>query len=75
MAALVELSFAVPRRRVRQNDNDLSNICPDIFSYDSFGDKPDQWTGTLLVENEDDLRGLWIRLVFDKEVDVRVEVS
>lgn len=71
VAALVSQSASAPRPVL---ENDISIVCPSMFAYES-RDKPGQWSGRLLLKSDEDLQGIWVRLVFDKEIRIEVEVS
>lgn len=73
VAALVSISqSAVPPQ---PSPNSLESPCPEIFHYET-GDKLGQWSGSLILRSDERLSGVWIRLVFDKEIkDVTVDVS
>lgn len=49
--------------------------CPDLFHYDST-DQPNQWSGTVTLLSDDELRGVWIRLIFDEKLtELQLHVS
>lgn len=54
----------------------LNSSCPlDLFHYDSI-DQPGQWTGTVTLLSDEDLHGIWVRLIFDEKLtEVSVLVS
>ncbi|XP_044258981.1 chymotrypsin-like elastase family member 2A [Tribolium madens] len=45
----------------------LNSPCPDLFHYDST-DEPNQWSGTVTLLSDDDLQGVWTRLIFDEKL-------
>ncbi|XP_008201359.2 proclotting enzyme [Tribolium castaneum] len=45
----------------------LNSPCPDLFHYDST-DEPNQWSGTVTLLSDDELQGVWARLIFDEKL-------
>ncbi|XP_072389808.1 clotting factor G beta subunit-like [Diabrotica undecimpunctata] len=64
-AALVSMSQAVPSDI---SESPLASPCPEAFTYGTI-DKPRYWTGNLVLRSDHDISGVWIRLIFDKEVE------
>lgn len=44
----------------------LVSPCPNLFEYDPQGVVGDRWSGTIKVTLDDELSGIWIRVVFDR---------
>ncbi|XP_028142336.2 vitamin K-dependent protein C [Diabrotica virgifera virgifera] len=64
-AALVSMSQAVPSDIP---ESPLASPCPETFTYGTI-DKPGYWTGNLILRPDHDISGVWVRLIFDKEVE------
>jgi len=45
----------------------LNSPCPDLFHYDAT-DQPGEWSGTITLLSDTELHGVWVRLIFDKEI-------
>lgn len=44
----------------------LVSPCPNLFEYDPQGVVGDRWSGTIKVTLDDELSGIWIRVIFDR---------
>ncbi|CAG9859023.1 unnamed protein product [Phyllotreta striolata] len=71
LAALVALSRAAGAPQ--PSPSSLASPCSELLRYEA-GDKPGQRSGSLILRSRERLSGVWIRLIFDKEVeDVTVD--
>ncbi|XP_018564126.1 trypsin beta-like [Anoplophora glabripennis] len=61
VAALVRTAIAAP------SDIKPESPCLKLFHYESVNE-PGRWTGNLEVNSEDELHGVWIRVIFDSPV-------
>ncbi|KAJ8977604.1 hypothetical protein NQ317_011776 [Molorchus minor] len=64
VAALASITAALPQPV--EADKRFSP-CPYLFHYDTT-DQPGQWIGNLVIQSDDDLHGVWIRLIFDNPI-------
>ncbi|KAJ8921749.1 hypothetical protein NQ315_010659, partial [Exocentrus adspersus] len=60
VAALVLSAAAVPL----QDQDKYASPCPSLFDYDSLNETG-RWTGTLTLESDAELHGIWIRMIFN----------
>lgn len=49
--------------------------CPDLFQYDPAGPTGDSWEGTITLKTDQDLSGIWLRLVLDRPpIEIAVSI-
>lgn len=73
VSLLISVANAAPLADV--SEEDIAVLCPEVFKYLDRS-QPGKWVGNLTLINSEDLNGLWIRLIFDKDVsNIEVDVS
>lgn len=44
--------------------------CPEVFSYETNNAEEDRWYGTIKLTTETELKGVWVRVIFDRHIDL-----
>ncbi|CAH1132378.1 unnamed protein product [Ceutorhynchus assimilis] len=49
----------------------LKSPCPEVFKYEQrSAEQPDRWFGVVTVGTDEDLEGVWLKIVMDRKVDL-----
>lgn len=49
----------------------LVSPCPETFTYESRDkDQPDRWYGVVLLKSQEDLEGIWLRIILDRSAEL-----
>lgn len=68
-----EIPRKVSKRIIPETEETWQSPCPGLFRYEPEAQRNGEWTGVVTVTPQEDLGGIWVRLVFDG-VPVNVEV-
>lgn len=49
-----------------QTQAQLISPCPKFFQYEPPGSENDRWYGTVTLQSDSELSGVWLRLIFDR---------
>lgn len=48
--------------------NAQNNPCPDVLKIENEKVQPDRWDGVITLVKNVDLNGVWLRVIFDREI-------